>query len=129
MAINKNLFKFRSAKITYPEIIKNRNRIVMKDNPRVEEAFEKNDDVKGSTLIYSMYHGYLPKLKPFWDKHNSPIIQIHTSGHAYIEELQKFVNAIKPKLIIPNHTFYPKEYNKYFGDNIKILKDKETIVL
>jgi mRNA degradation ribonuclease J1/J2 len=40
---------------------------------------------------------YLPDVKPFWEKHNIPIIKIHTSGHAYIEELIKYVNAIEPK--------------------------------
>ena len=76
-----------------------------------------------------MWEGYLPKIKLFWDKHEIPIIKIHTSGHAYIEELQNFVKAIKPKHIIPNHTFYPDEFDRFFEEKIIHLQDKESIVL
>jgi ribonuclease J len=76
-----------------------------------------------------MWEGYLPDVKPFWDKYGVPIIEVHSSGHAYIEELQQFVGAITPKYIIPNHTFYPEKYCEYFGDNIKFIKDKEAVEL
>jgi len=69
----------------------------------------------------------LAEVKPFWDKHNVPIVRIHSSGHAYIEELQKFVKAINPKYIIPNHTFYPEKYFEHFRSKIKIVNDKETV--
>ncbi|GAG71273.1 unnamed protein product [marine sediment metagenome] len=71
-----------------------------------------------------------PNIPQFdWGKHNIPIIEVHSSGHAYVEELQQFVKAIKPKHIIPNHTFYPEKYNEYFDGNIKFIKDKETVEL
>ena len=80
-------------------------------------------------LIYSLWEGYLPDIQPFWEKHNIPIVQIHTSGHAFIEDLQKFVTAIKPKYIIPNHTLYPEKYYELFGNKVKIINDKETVEL
>jgi len=74
--------------------------------------------------------GYLPEVKPFWDKHGIPILKVHSSGHAYSEELQDFVEAIKPKHIIPNHTFHPELYKELFGDiNVLEIKDGQTIEL
>jgi len=129
MAEDKSLFKFKSAKITYSEIQELRNSLVIKDSYTTRNIFAKKKDLANSVLIYSMWEGYLPDVKPFWDKHNIPIIKVHSSGHAYIEELQQFVKAIKPKYIIPNHTFYPEKYNEYFDGNIKLIKDKETTEL
>ena len=128
LAENKILFKYKSAKITYPEMINNKDKIVVKDNFTTRRIFADKGDIKGSKLIYSMWEGYLPDTKVFWDKYKVPITQVHASGHAYIGELNRFVNAIKPKWIIPNHTFYPEEYKKLFGNNIKCLKDGEMFV-
>jgi ribonuclease J len=129
MADDKSLYKFKSAKITYDEMTESKNKVVIKDNYLTRNIFAKKKDITGSKLIYSMWEGYLPDVKPFWEKYNIPIIKIHTSGHAYIEELQKFTKAIKPKNIIPNHTFYPENYDKIFKNRIIRLKDKQTINL
>ncbi|MDQ7786566.1 MAG: MBL fold metallo-hydrolase RNA specificity domain-containing protein, partial [Thermodesulfovibrionales bacterium] len=80
-------------------------------------------------LIYSMWEGYWDDMNPFWKKYGVPIIQVHTSGHAYIEEMKSFVEAAKPKHIIPNHTFYPEKYRELLGDNVMLLKDKQPVVL
>jgi mRNA degradation ribonuclease J1/J2 len=46
-----------------------------------------------------------------------------------VEDLQKFAKTLKPKYIIPNHTFYPKEYGSLFGDNVKIVNDDEPFMI
>ena len=74
-----------------------------------------------------MWEGYLPDVESFWDEHNVPIVKVHTSGHAYIDELQEFVKAMNPKYVIPIHTFYPEKYLELFGNRTKIIGDKERI--
>lgn len=127
MAEDKSLFKFKSAKITYQEMQSIRNQLLVKDSYTTRWIFGKKKDMVNSTLIYSMWDGYLAEVRPFWDKHNVPIVRIHSSGHAYIEELQKFEKAINPKYIIPNHTFYPEKYFEHFRSKIKMVNDKETV--
>jgi ribonuclease J len=129
MAENKSLFKFKSAKITYDEMQEKRHKLVIKDSYTTRRIFAVKKNLGDSVLVYSMWEGYLPEVKPFWDKYNVPIIIVHSSGHAYVEELQEFVKAIKPKWIIPNHTFYPEKYPDYFGSSILLLRDKETVEL
>jgi ribonuclease J len=126
MAENKSLFKFKSAKITYEQMQSMRNRLVIKDTYKTRWIFSKKEDVSNSVLIYSMWSGYLPDVKSFWEKNKVPISQVHCSGHAYIEDLQEFVKAINPEYIIPIHTFFPEEYSKYFENNIMLIRDKET---
>lgn len=106
-----------------------RNRVVIKDSYSTREKFANNKDMCNSTLIYSMWEGYLQGVREFWERHKVPIIGVHSSGHAYIEELKDFVTAIKPVNIIPIHTFYPDKYSEYFGCNVKIIKDKVPVEL
>ena len=50
---------------------------------------------------------------------------IHTSGHADTETLKKMVEAIKPKNIVPIHTFEGEKYKYIFTEPIVELKDEE----
>jgi ribonuclease J len=92
------------------EIQKRRESLVIKDSHHIRSNFAKKNHLIGTTLIYSMWNGYLKDVKDFWANNGVKIIEVHTSGHAYIDELTEFVNAIKPKNIIPNHTFHPDKY-------------------
>lgn len=127
MAEHKSLFKFLSAKITWQEIQDNRKKLVIKDSFTMRNIFANKRIMDNARLIYSMWSGYLPEVKPFWDKNKVPIDQVHTSGHAYIKELKSFVDALKPKHIIPIHTFYPERYPEYFGDAVMMVKDGEPV--
>jgi len=49
-------------------------------------------------LIFSMWEGYLRDVKSFWDNHKVKIVKVHSSGHAYIEELKAFVRAVKQSI-------------------------------
>jgi ribonuclease J len=130
MVEDKSLFRFKAAKITVPEIIEQKQKLVIKDNFLIRSYFMKTGEFQDAKLIYSMWEGYLPDVKPFWEGHGIPILKIHGSGHAYIEELKKFVTAIKPKTIIPNHTFHPDRYKEIFDDcKVMELQDGQTVEL
>ena len=129
MAKEKSLFKFKSAKISYQEIQDMRNKVVVKDSYMVRNIFANKKALSDTELIYSMWDGYLPEVRPFWEKHDVLILKVHSSGHAYIEELKSFVRSLKPEYIIPNHTFFPERYRDILEGNILTVKDKESIVL
>ena len=125
MAKDKSLFQFKSAKITYDQMQDVRHRLVIKDSYLTRQIFSKKRHLEETTLIYSMWDGYFPDVKPFWEDNNVPVLHVHCSGHAYIDDLKRFVRAIDPKFIIPIHTFFPEKYPELFGDNVKIVKDGE----
>ena len=127
MAENKTLFKFKSAKITYEQMRELRNRLVIKDTYLTRKIFSRKKDLEKTTLIYSLWEGYLPDVESFWEGNSVPIVKVHCSGHAYIDDLKKFVRAIEPEFIIPIHTFFPEKYPELFGDNVKIVKDGEMV--
>lgn len=127
MAENKTLFKFKSAKITYEEMRELRNRLVVKDTYLTRKIFSRKKDLENTTLIYSLWSGYLPEVKPFWDRNNVAVIEVHCSGHAYVDDLEEFVRAIAPNFTVPIHTFFPERYSESLGSNVKIVGDGEMV--
>jgi len=127
MAKDKSLFQFKSAKITYDQMQDIRDRLVIKDSYKIRHIFSKKKHLDETMLIYSMWEGYFPDVKPFWEENKVPVIHVHCSGHAYVDDLKDFVTAIEPEFIIPIHTFFPEKYPELFGDNVKIVKDGETV--
>jgi ribonuclease J len=77
-----------------------------------------------------MWHGYLDRgnLGDFLESKGVPITEIHTSGHAYVGQLEMLVNALKPRWIIPIHTFYPEKFKEMFSNVIQA-SDGEAISL
>ena len=67
--------------------------------------------------------GYYERDKTFWEEQNVTVKKVHTSGHAFVSDLQKFVKAIKPKHIIPIHTENSDKYKELFNCDIIQLKD------
>lgn len=125
------LFVYNKRKIDIFEINRNKNKILMlgRDNSAFKSILKNIDEVTGATLIYSMWEGYLTEqFSQYCKEKGISIEQIHTSGHATAEDLKLFSNALKPKVLIPIHTFDANRYPSLFK-NVKILKDGEALDL
>lgn len=104
--------------------------ILTKDNPYLRSLVRKLVVTDGAKSIYSMWHGYLERtdLVQFLESHNIELIEIHTSGHAYVEDLKKLAHTLNPCFLVPIHTFYPDQYSSIHG-NILQLADGQTFCL
>ena len=126
------LYQFKKYKITKEEISNQANDIVMIVRPSMKIDLEKIDNLKGGNLIYSMWEGYLQneytaKFIDYFKNINFKIHNIHTSGHADLVALQKLVEAIDPKNIIPIHTFEGNLYQDIFRSNVIQCNDGDVI--
>ena len=85
-------------------------------------------------VIYSKWVGYLkgkhanPKIGDFIGSHRMEIL--HTSGHAYVETIEKLIHLTTPKTIIPMHTECADAFGEMptfapYRDRVKVLQDKE----
>jgi ribonuclease J len=94
---------------------------------------EKIPDVRGATLIYSQWDGYIrdkKKARVFWDfvqSNDLKLKHIHTSGHATVRRLKQLVEALKPTRIIPIHTEKPERFKEYFGKSVMVVDDGQRI--
>jgi ribonuclease J len=128
----KVLYEFKSYKITKEEIGNQANKIVMLVRPSMDKDLEYITGIDGGNFIYSMWEGYLQKSDTkkflnYFTNRNFTIYKIHTSGHADTDTLKQMVEAIKPKNIVPIHTFSKSEYSRIFSTPIVVINDGETI--
>ena len=115
--------KFGMAKIEKKDVFGLKQKMLIKNSSLMGRVLKGQKLLNARSVIYSQWDGYLKNRKQFWDENQVKIIQIHTSGHAYAEDLVKLANAIKPKHLIPIHTEKAKKYVKYFKFPIKPLQD------
>ncbi|MBL7070561.1 MAG: MBL fold metallo-hydrolase [Candidatus Omnitrophica bacterium] len=123
----KLLYHYNTQKIDIFEINRKKNKILMlaRDNSIFPKIIKGIDDPRGATVIYSMWGGYLnDRFRDFCANKGLTIEQVHTSGHATVEDLEAFAKAISPKTLIPIHTFEGQKYPEMF-ENVRILKDGE----
>ena len=86
-------------------------------------------------FVKSIWSGYWdePSTERFrhWvEEHCEAIKDIHSSGHADTQSLQRLVEHIRPQTIVPIHTDAPKQFSDIFvNDNVKCLDDNEVLYL
>jgi len=124
------LYQFTKFKIKKEEISNKAKEIVMTIRPSMQTDLDHINGIEGGNLIYSMWEGYMQssstkKLIEYLTNRKFNIHKIHTSGHADTETLKKMVDAIKPKNIVPIHTFEGDKYKDIFKEPIVVLKDGE----
>ena len=125
------LYLYNERKIDMDEINEKKDRILMlaRDNSVFPLIVKKINAIKDAKIIYSMWDGYLTKeFKDFCNEKGLIIESVHTSGHAELEDLKKFTNALNPKKLIPIHTFERGKYPELFN-NVQILEDGEALEL
>lgn len=99
----------------YPDEIKDKpDNFIMTFRPMMIPDLEKADCLNNSTLIYSMWEGYLDKgdndIREWCKKNDIDFKISHTSGHSDIEGMQQLSEAILPRQLVPIHTFQPELY-------------------
>lgn len=105
--------------------------LARENNPMFQKIMAHFQD---PLIIYSKWTGYLegkhadPKVKEFIGDHRME--KLHTSGHAYVETIEKLVRLTDPKVIIPMHTECAETFGEItafasYRDRIKVLQDRE----
>ena len=72
---------------------------------------------------------YDPSYEPFvnkFKKHNIEFITVSCSGHAHPKDLIKIIDLIKPKLLVPIHSYKPEKLYNEHGERL-LPKKNQTI--
>lgn len=130
----KLLYQFKEYKITKEEISSEASKVVMVVRPSMQKDLNNIKNIDGGNLVYSMWEGYLEKSSTkefisYLTKRKFAFHIIHTSGHADIKELKEMADALKPKAIIPIHTFEADRYKNIFQFPVVELNDGEEILV
>jgi ribonuclease J len=125
------LYIYNRQKIEMDELNEKKKNILMlaKDNSIFPLIIKNISDPEGAKIIYSMWEGYLTdEFKNFCSDKKIEIEQVHTSGHAVLNDLRRFAKALSPKCLVPIHTFEAARYSEFF-DNVKIVNDGEPFLI
>ena len=123
--------------ISIPDLLSDPEQYVLLARPNQlfrKAVLDTLSSKEGLCLIWSMWGGYLKRegepqmLLEFCRSHRLELQPIHTSGHATIRDLKRLVDAVRPKQLIPIHTFEPDAYKSLAGKVVQ-LRDREPLTL
>lgn len=85
---------------------------------------------KPVNVIYSQWLGYLKcsnkeyfgaeDMAAYRQDRQIIFIYAHTSGHATVEDLQRFAGALKPRMLVPIHTEHGEKFKEYFENVVEV---------
>ncbi len=116
----------RPFKMAYPRRYKSKGTVMLarpdrRPNARQGKFKRYMQDLDDPFIVYSMWTGYLkggkaqdPAVVKFMEGHMSEdrMEVLHTSGHAYVEDLRKLMDMTDPGLIVPMHTESVKAFKE-----------------
>jgi ribonuclease J len=100
---------------------------VMIIRPWMLRDLERYQALAGAKAIWSQWEGYLSEdtglaFQQRCAETGVPFEVIHTSGHADPHDLRRFAEALKPRALVPIHTFHPERFEQHFS-NVRIVGD------
>lgn len=121
------LWKYKGLQIKKSDIRKRKNELVMLVRPSLLDDLVITGEMEKADFVYSQWAGYkaepeTARLLDFVKKKGMTCHEIHTSGHADRQSLQKIVDRLKPKAVVPIHTENPEKY-EVFGVPVRRLED------
>ncbi len=125
--------KFLADRIELEEILAEPTKYLMVFRPSMRE-FDFNGTLPAKCrCLYGYWKGYLTRqdwveLQAHIAQVGGDFIQAHVSGHAYVADIIAFVNSVKPRVVIPIHTFAPEAFLRHFS-NVQLLRDGQPYLL
>jgi ribonuclease J len=123
-------FRMSPAGIRVEEIRLQPSKYVMLFRPSMLESDFGGLLPNGSRCLYSRWTGYLDR--PDWQPvkealclAEGDLIEVHTSGHIYADDIIALVRELNPTTVIPIHTFEPELF-QHVLTNIRILQDRKS---
>ena len=130
----KTIFSLMSpARIGMEEIRSDPSKYVMIFRPNMADSDFGGTLPNAARCLYSRWTGYLEQ--PEWkttkaklEELSGDLIEVHTSGHIYADDIIDFVGQINAKAVIPIHTFEAERFANVIP-NVKLLNDGESFPL
>jgi len=121
-----------SRKVTKDEIFRHPEKMVVRLSMwEMKRLADQMQEPEKMVFIYAMWKGYLErdeKMADFPKIYGCDWTCIHTSGHAWREDLQKLTQKIAPDMLVPIHTLQGDDFSKYF-DNVVRIQDGEEVII
>lgn len=102
-------------RVSPEELAARAGELVVMVRPSMARELEQAGALRGALAIWSLWGGYLEGPTGRWlraalDRHGVPLERHHVSGHAYVTDLRRLVDAVRPGYVVPIHTQDPAGY-------------------
>ena len=123
---------YRSSRIYPEQLIGDPGRWLMLFRESMTRDIERLGPRTASTLIYSMWPGYLKRetstLMAWCQRHGIAVEPAHTSGHADAVTLARLARAINATAVMPVHTEAPRSMSSLIP-NVRIIQDGDWLTI
>ncbi|MDA9982978.1 MBL fold metallo-hydrolase [Gammaproteobacteria bacterium] len=105
----------------YPEeLAMRRGELVMLFRASMMRELDQPDILDQAQVVWSMWPGYLEndsgqRFKDWLKTLSIPLVVHHSSGHAYVPDLQRLVDALAPARVVPIHSFAGDRFEEFFA--------------
>lgn len=111
--------ELRRAEISADEIAQAPDRFAVLFRQSMQPWLYASGFSPGTTCLFSYWPGYLrePRLQSLTEAVNAAggqFLQRHASGHAHPDDLRRFVEDVRPRLLVPVHTTSPEAWAKWW---------------
>ena len=119
------------ARIEMDEIQSSPSKFVMIFRPNMIASDFGGTLPVNARCLYSRWSGYLEqqewkKTRAILEEVNGNLVEVHTSGHIYADDIIDFVRKMNAKKVIPIHTFEAERFQNHFH-NVEQLQDGQTL--
>ena len=109
----------RHARIFPDEMRARSKELVVAFRGSMTGELERIGCLAGARAVWSMWPGYLKdesgqRLRTFLQRRNIQLSVLHSSGHAFVPDLQRLVAAINPDRLVPIHSFASGRFAELF---------------
>src|ERR1019366_8416732 len=114
----------------YPEqLAAQADKLVMTFRYSMATDLDRAGCLTDAQAVWSMWPGYLDdpsgtRMRNWLEQRGIPLVLAHSSGHARIEDLQRFATAVSASQVVPIHTSAPQRFGDLFA-NVTIRADGE----
>ncbi len=124
---------FSRGAITAKEVRQSPASFVVLFRPSMQSWLYEASLPRGATCIHAYWPGYLrePRTQRLIEDVRAArgeFLQRHASGHAHPDDLRRFVEQVRPRLLVPVHTTVPEAWTKLWP-NVRVAEDGKQIEL
>jgi len=119
--------KIKPYRLFAEDLARDKSKLVMTFRESMAKELVTAGCLERASAIWSMWPGYLEdssgtRLREFLDAHQIPLSVIHSSGHAYLKDLKRMAESIRPARLVPIHSFAPQRFGAEFS-NVELHAD------
>lgn len=111
--------KLKAHRIYPEELAARRGELVMMFRASMARELDQPELLRQAAIVWSMWPGYLEndsgqRFETWRAERGIPLVIHHSSGHAYVPDLRRLVDAIAPRRVVPIHSFAGDQFEKFF---------------